>query len=284
MAKWEDFMNAAAQRQEEFANAPHNVTGQRGPLPTVPNAQNSGANTNATEAGAAGGIWAGGLIDPSRRQGNETQKKPQTTTYTVNAGNQPYVDQLNALYDQIMGRKPFQYDLNGDLLYKQMADRYTQMGQMAMRDETGTAAGLTGGYGNSYATQVGNQAYQQYLTALNDNIPSLYDRALQAYMAQGDQMLQQYQLAAEHPGIIEALKPRTYTVTPKEETEGTPATGATYGALLASLLNGGQIGATPYQSNGATTAVNPTTTYNVPVNPTAESQIYYEWLQRQLNR
>ena len=121
--------------------------------------------------------------------------------------NAPYIAQLNSLYDQIMNRKPFQYDLNGDLLYRQMADRYTQMGQQAMRDATGTAAGLTGGYGNSYANQVGNQAYQQYLTALNDNIPELYDRAYQAYINQGDQLMQQYQLAAAHPGNLAALKP-----------------------------------------------------------------------------
>lgn len=138
---------------------------------------------------------------------------PKTTkTYTVNAGNQPYVDQLNSLYDQIMNRKPFQYDLNGDLLYRQMADQYTQLGQQAMRDTIGQAAALTGGYGNSYAQSVGNQAYQQYLTALNEQVPSLYDRALNAYMTQGDQLLQQYQLAAAHPEYVNAIKPRTYTV------------------------------------------------------------------------
>ena len=138
---------------------------------------------------------------------------PQTTTYTVNAGNEPYVQQLNALYDQIMNRKPFQYDLNSDLLYKNLADSYTQAGQKAMRDTMGTAAGLTGGYGNSYAQLVGNQAYQEHLTALNDQIPSLYEQALNAYLNEGNQMLQQYELAATHPGVVNAIKPQTYTVT-----------------------------------------------------------------------
>lgn len=145
---------------------------------------------------------------------DKTIQSPRTNaTYTVNAGNQPYVNQLNSLYDQIMNRKPFQYDLNGDLLYRQMADQYTQLGQQAMRDATGTAAGLTGGYGNSYAAQVGNQAYQQYLTALNQNIPELWDRAYQAYLNHGDQLLQQYKLAAEHPEYLDALSPKTYTMT-----------------------------------------------------------------------
>lgn len=171
------------------------------------------------------------------------EKKPSGGgggSYTVNAGNQPYVDQLNSLYDQIMNRKPFQYDLNGDLLYRQMADRYTQLGQQAMRDTMGQAAALTGGYGNSYANQVGNQAYQQYLTALNDNIPQLWDRAYQVYQDQGDQLMQQYQLAAAHPEYVNALAPRTYTVTPPpaDEEEDDPPAGNQSAYNLA-LMNAG---------------------------------------------
>ena len=169
--------------------------------------QNTAGNNAATPRGSGGG----------------------TRTYTVNAGNQPYVDQLNSLYDQIMNRKPFQYDLNGDLLYRQMADRYTQLGQQAMRDTMGQAAALTGGYGNSYANQVGNQAYQQYLTALNDNIPQLWDRAYQVYQDQGDQLMQQYQLAAAHPEYVNALAPRTYSVSvPAEEEEAETSSGSLF--------------------------------------------------------
>lgn len=121
----------------------------------------------------------------------------------------PYIEQLNSLYDQIMNRKPFQYDLNGDLLYRQMADQYTQLGQQAMRDTMGQAAALTGGYGNSYAELAGNQAYQQYLTALNQQIPDLYDRAYNVYQDDMDWLIQQYQLAAAHPEYLEALTPST---------------------------------------------------------------------------
>lgn len=164
------------------------------------------ANTNAAATSAfTGGYKIGNTGNKTAGGGN--------ATYTVNAGNEPYVQQLNALYDQIMNRKPFQYDLNSDLLYKNLADSYTQAGQKAMRDTMGTAAGLTGGYGNSYAQQVGNQAYQERLTALNDQIPSLYEEALNAYLNEGNQLLQQYQLAAAHPGYVNAIKPQTYTVT-----------------------------------------------------------------------
>lgn len=180
-------------------------------------------------------LVSGPAVTSNADKDKKDQKDSGRRSYTVNAGNQPYVDQLNALYDQIMNRKPFQYDLNGDLLYRQMADRYTQMGQQAMRDATGTAAGLTGGYGNSFATQVGNQAYQQYLTALNDNIPQLYDRAYQAYQDQGNQLLQQYELAAAHPGYIDAIKPRTYTVADDKTDDDT----ADMQAYLAALKNSG---------------------------------------------
>lgn len=129
--------------------------------------------------------------------------------YGGGGANTPYIEQLNSLYDQIMNRKPFQYDLNGDLLYRQMADQYTRLGQQAMRDTMGQAAALTGGYGNSYAQQVGNQAYQQYLTYLNEQIPSLYDRAYGVWQDEGDRLLEQYQLAAAHPGYLAAMMPST---------------------------------------------------------------------------
>ena len=196
-------------------------------------------------------------------------KKNGGGSYTVNAGNQPYVDQLNSLYDQIMHRKPFQYDLNGDLLYREMADRYTQMGQQAMRDTMGQAAALTGGYGNSYASQVGNQAYQQYLTALNDNIPQLWDRAYQVYQDQGDQLMQQYQLAAAHPEYVNALAPRTYTVTPPptdEKEDDTPA--GNQAAYNMAPMNAGLLAG----AAGVSAAANPFNNY------------YYELLAEELKK
>lgn len=135
----------------------------------------------------------------------------------------PYVEQLNALYDKIMNKGQFSYDLNADLLYQQMADQYTQLGQQAMKDTMGQAAALTGGYGNSYAQQVGNQAYQQYLTALNQQIPELYDRAYQVYQDDLDWLLQQYQLTAAHPEYLQAMQPSsTSTSTMGEETTTEP--------------------------------------------------------------
>lgn len=54
-----------------------------------------------------------------------------------------------------------------------------------MQDTMGQAAALTGGYGNSYAQGVGQQAYQGYLQQLNDNVPQLQAQALQTYQVGG---------------------------------------------------------------------------------------------------
>ena len=182
-------------------------------------------NKQAQKEGGAGTYVSPVVAVPTRnttqRPDNDARKKTTTYTTYTNTKNQPYIDQLNALYDQIVNRKPFQYDLNGDLLYRQMADRYTQLGQQASMDAMGQAAMLTGGYGNSYAAQVGNQANQQYLTALNDAIPDLYQQAYNVWSGENDRMLQLYQMAAQHPGILNELAPKSYTrmVTTEEPTE-----------------------------------------------------------------
>ena len=102
--------------------------------------------------------------------------------------------QLDDTMNRIMNREKFTYDLNGDALWKTYKDQYITGGKMAMMDTMGQAAALTGGYGNSYAHGVGQQAYQGYLQGLNDKIPELYQLAMDQYDRQGNAMLQQYGL------------------------------------------------------------------------------------------
>lgn len=109
--------------------------------------------------------------------------------------NSNYKEQLSGLYDQIMNRPKFTYDLNGDMLYQQYKDQYQTAGKQAMQDTMGQAAALTGGYGSSYAATAGSQAYQGYLQKLNSIIPNLYDRAYSAYQDQGTALQNQYALA-----------------------------------------------------------------------------------------
>ena len=105
-----------------------------------------------------------------------------------------YDQQLTDIYNKIMGREDFKYNVNEDALYQQYADRYVQQGKMAMRDTMGQAASLTGGYGSTYAQAVGQQQYDAYLQQLNDIIPELYDRAADRYNREGEELYQQYAL------------------------------------------------------------------------------------------
>ena len=66
---------------------------------------------------------------------------------------------------------------------------------MLFRSDTmGQAAKLTGGYGNSNAQMVGQQAYQGYLQGLTDKIPELAQLAHQRYAQQGQDLYQKYGL------------------------------------------------------------------------------------------
>lgn len=100
-------------------------------------------------------------------------------------------DQINQMTNNILNRKEFQYDVNADALYNQYKDRYVDMGQKAMMDTMGQAAKLTGGYGNSNAQMVGQQAYQTYLQGLTDKIPELQQLAYNRYNQQGQDMYNQ---------------------------------------------------------------------------------------------
>lgn len=105
-------------------------------------------------------------------------------------------EQTDELFEQIMNRDKFSYDLNGDALYQQYKDRYLEQGRLAMQDTMGQAAALTGGYGNSYAQTVGQQAYAQQLDRLNDLVPDLYTLALSNYEREGENLWQQYEAYA----------------------------------------------------------------------------------------
>lgn len=131
--------------------------------------------------------------DPGYVAPNRTLTMPEYSAYDVAAPdpyNSRWQAQIDSLMGDIMNRKPFQYDLNSDALYNQAAQRYIQQGQMAMMDTMGQAAALTGGYGNSYAQQAGQQAYQGYLQGLNDNIAQYYQLAYDRYNQEGNQMRQ----------------------------------------------------------------------------------------------
>ena len=114
-----------------------------------------------------------------------------------------WTDQVNGIIDKILNRESFSYDFNSDPLYKMYAEQYQRLGKLAMEDTMGQAAALTGGYGNSYASTAGNQAYQAYLSQLNDVIPELYGMALDRYNMEGQELYNQY-------GMLSAQEQQEY--------------------------------------------------------------------------
>ena len=105
--------------------------------------------------------------------------------------------QLDDTIKKILNREKFSYDLNGDALYQQLKDKYIQQGKMAMGDAIGQASAMTGGYGNSYAQSVGQQAYQAQLQDLNDIVPELYKMALDKYTQEGQDLYNQYAMLGD---------------------------------------------------------------------------------------
>lgn len=106
-------------------------------------------------------------------------------------------DQINAIIGNIQNREDFSYDINNEALYQQYKDQYTALGKLAMQDTMGKAAAMTGGYGSSYASSAGNQAYQQYLSQLNEVVPELYGMARDQYNQEGQELYNQYGLLAD---------------------------------------------------------------------------------------
>lgn len=105
--------------------------------------------------------------------------------------------QLNDIYNKIQNREPFNYDVNADPLYQSYKDQYIQQGKLAMKDTMGQAAALTGGYGNTYGQQVGQQAYNAYLQNLSAVIPELYGMAYNQYKDAGDDLKDQYAMVGD---------------------------------------------------------------------------------------
>lgn len=114
-----------------------------------------------------------------------------------NAYQSAWQDQISDTISKITNRDKFSYDVNGDALYQQYKDKYIQQGKLAMADTMGQAAALTGGYGNSYAAAVGNQAYQAQLNNLNDIVPELYQMAYDRYNQETQDLYNQYSLYAD---------------------------------------------------------------------------------------
>ena len=154
----------------------------------LPGSSNTASTANSAAASTAS------TQTRSYEQGRPTYTQSQAVTDYLNelkqlqqskpgAYQSQYSDEIQAQLDKLLNGEKFSYNFNADPLYQQYKQQYMQQGQLAMQNTMGQAAALTGGYGSSYASTAGNQAYQQYLTGLNEIIPQLYDAAFQRYRA-----------------------------------------------------------------------------------------------------
>ena len=181
--------------------------------------QNTGLYDDATEAavrkyqqdsgltvdGVAGDATLGALYGkqnaqagfvPSDQLTQAQQYAQQVQQQKPGAYQSAYTPQLQAQFDAIMNRQPFQYDLGTDAMFRQMGDMYTQQGRRAMQDAMGMAAEMTGGYGNSYAQGAGQAAYGNYLQNLYAMAPEFQQQAFNRWQSEGADMMDRYNAVA----------------------------------------------------------------------------------------
>ena len=106
----------------------------------------------------------------------------------------PYYVQSQETLEQIRNREPFRFDLNGNALYQTYKNQYMHNGRRAMQDTIGKAAALTGGYASSYGQNVGQQAYNEDLTRLNEVVPDIYAQERAAYEQEGQNLYNRWKL------------------------------------------------------------------------------------------
>ena len=102
---------------------------------------------------------------------------------------QEHWDKEKELYEQYLNRSPFEYDVNADELYQMYHSQALKDAENSRRDAVARAAGLTGGYGSTYAATAGNAAYSDVMEGMNDIAPELYQAAYDRYNDEGEKML-----------------------------------------------------------------------------------------------
>ena len=115
----------------------------------------------------------------------------------LSSGRTSYTDQIKDLMGQIQNRDDFEYDVDADPLFQQALASAMSSGKTAMQDTIGQASALTGGYGSTYATTAGNQAYNAYIQDAYNNLPEYYQMALEAYQMEGEEMYRQLGMLQE---------------------------------------------------------------------------------------
>ena len=128
--------------------------------------------------------------------------KEETTTPEY----QKYLDMQKEYIEKYLGRDEFSYDVNADELYNIYRKQAIDTAEKARRDTVAQAAGLTGGYGSSYATQLGTAAYNDIMKDTEAMIPELYDAALSKYKSEGEALLDKAQIAGNYADMLKSAE------------------------------------------------------------------------------
>ena len=159
---------------------------------------NSGGGVTLKPSGYSVSGYSVAPYDPATNKAYQDAMAKLNQAYANNPTYTPsYDDEIQRLYNEIVNRGKFNYDLLSDPLYQQYREQYVNQGNMAMMDTMGQAAALTGGYGSSYSQAVGQQQYNNYLNQLNQMVPEFYDRAFNYWQAQGQDLYNQYGLVSD---------------------------------------------------------------------------------------
>lgn len=151
-------------------------------------------NVTAGVTTASGGTEAKPAYQRSDRVNEYYEKTRKLERNKPDEFESKYENQISDILDNILNRPKFSYtaeDMTNDDLYKMYRDQYMRQGNLAMRDTMGNAAALTGGYGNTYASAAGQQAYDNYVAQLNNKALDFYDRAYQRYADEGQNLYNQ---------------------------------------------------------------------------------------------
>lgn len=223
-----DTLSALAKRYNTTVSALKNLNGIRdinkiyaGDTLLLPEGETSGWSSTTRASGDYGPSLNTGGAEPFDQSAalRELSARLNNTTPTA-AYQSAYADRIAAALDSLENREAFSYDYADDPLYAQYKDSYTQGGKLAMQDAMGNATALTGGYGSTYAQNVGQQTYQAYMRALGDKIPELEASAYEKYKTEEDALLEQLSRYGEldaadyakyRDGVTDAQTERAFT-------------------------------------------------------------------------
>ncbi|MBQ8528460.1 MAG: hypothetical protein IJ459_01855 [Clostridia bacterium] len=113
-----------------------------------------------------------------------------------------YYDREREYYEKYFGRDEFEYDADADELYQQYRAQALKSADRARRDTVAQAAGLTGGYGSSYAAAMGTAAYNDIMENADAMALEFYNAAKERHDAEGERLLTEAERAGAYGDML----------------------------------------------------------------------------------